>query len=76
MYTFIYSNLAYTRTGMKIEDVTIHHQRTSKNPRISPIFIPIPNHILPGRRRGRRRPLSVGWNLDLAVNQHVVASRA
>jgi len=61
MYTFIYSNLH----SHWYEDVTIHHQRTSKNITL-PNFPYIHSHTEshspdPGRRRGRRRPYSVGW---------------
>jgi len=61
MYTFIYSNIH----SHGYEDVTISHRSTSKNP-ISLLNFPyihshIQSHILPGRRRGRRRPHSVGW---------------
>jgi len=52
----------YTRTGMKMSRFIIReHPRTQLHHWISPIFIPTSNHILPGRRRGRRRPHSVSW---------------
>jgi len=49
-------------TGMQMPRFLIGaHPRTQLLYWISPIYIPTFNRILPGRRRGRRRPHSVGW---------------
>ena len=74
MYTFIYRNLH----SHGYEDVTIQHQRTSKNTIITLLNFPyIHSHIQ------SHSPWAPPWpsppafcGLDLAVNQYVVTSRA
>ena len=73
MYTFIYSNLH----SHGYEDVTIHHQRTSKNTITLLNFPYIHSHIQSHSPRAPPWPSPPAFcGLLLAVNQYVVASPA
>jgi len=73
MYTFIYSNLH----SHGYEDVTIHHQRTSKNHTTLLNFPYIHSHTQSHFPRAPPWPSPPAFSgLVLAVNQYVVASRA
>ena len=73
MYTFIYSNLH----SHGYEDLTIHHQRTSKNTITLLNFPYIHSHTQSHSPRAPPWPSPPAFcGLDLAVNQYVIASRA